>query len=175
MDITILAASSVDGRLTNNSQAPDRSWISPEDLDHFYESIADHNLVVMGRKTYQVMRPVSRNKRLYVVLTRSPDKYSDRQRPGKKEFSNETPEALVKRLTAEGYTKMLIIGGGDINAVFINAGLVNLLYITIEPYLFGDGIELLGGVPATAALHLEEHSRLNDKGTLLLKYRVQKN
>lgn len=175
MKVTVAIASSVDGKLTRGDDPDIRSWTSPEDAAHFARLKADHNLIVMGRKTYTAMRaklkPHPRTLRL--VLTRHPEKFAAETVKGQLEFSSDTPLKLVRSLEEQGYTEMLLIGGGQVNSAFLAAGLVHEIYLTVEPWLFGTGIDATSGLPLSVTLKLISMRKLNARGTLLLHYKLE--
>ena len=79
----------------------------------------------------------------------------------------------MKRLKREGIKKVLIVGGPRIISELLKGKLIDFLYLTIEPRLFGQGVLLLDSFPTDIELNLVEHQQLNKKGTLLLKYRLK--
>ena len=48
-------------------------------------------------------------------------------------------EALLDRLEERGARRVLVEGGGALNAAFVEAGLVDELFVTIAPALLGGG------------------------------------
>jgi riboflavin biosynthesis pyrimidine reductase len=73
-----------------------------------------------------------------------------------------------------GYHNMLLVGGSEIFRLFLEYQLVNYLFVTMEPFIFGQGTPMIQlGDALNTPLHLEEVSQLNTQGTLLLKYRVK--
>ncbi|HEX3568892.1 MAG TPA: dihydrofolate reductase family protein [Candidatus Saccharimonadales bacterium] len=176
MKITLIAAISVNGKMTDGDQPDVRVWTSPEDDAVMAEQLAAHRLLVMGRKTYEAVRPrlkLSMNKQR-IILTHTPSAWQDQAVPGKLEFTDESPEQIVQRSEAAGHDAMLIVGGGYVNAAFMAAGLVDELYITVEPVVFGAGVPLFEGALPTTALRLLEAKTLNERGTHLLHYVVMR-
>jgi dihydrofolate reductase len=172
MKITMVAVSSVDGRLTAGADPQISHWSSKEDWDHFLQIMSQHTAVVMGRKTYEAAKPAPQPERLRVVLTRHPEEFRAATVPGQLEFSSLSPVELVRDLEARGHDALMLVGGGEINAAFVGAGLVDELYLSIEPVAFGGGVTLLGKTPLFCNLQLLGMEQLNDRGTLLLHYRL---
>jgi dihydrofolate reductase len=106
------------------------------------------------------------------VLTHEPEKYSQDQLPGQLEFSSESPKELVQRLQG-AYQEMLLVGGGQTNATFIEDGVLNELYLTIEPKLFGKGKLVVGEGDFFVQARLQSVKQLNEQGTLLLHYTLK--
>jgi dihydrofolate reductase len=58
-------------------------------------------------------------------------------------FTRESPKAFVERLRKNKKGKDIwLMGGGELAAAFLNAGLVDELYLGIVPVLLGEGIPL---------------------------------
>ena len=70
---------------------------------------------------------------------------------------------------------MLLVGGGIINSLFLKAGLIDELRITIEPVLFGEGKELLDKFTSHVRLKLLSVDMLNNSGTQHNIYKILKN
>ena len=168
----MVAVVSADGKMTQGDDSQVRHWSSSEDYEHFSAIMSQHQVVVMGRKTYEAVRPKPQPERLRVVLTTHPQKWQSEQVPGSLEFTSESPKDLVTRLEAAGHTKLMLVGGAQTNAVFLEAGLVNELQLTVEPMLFGSGADLLAGFVGNVPMKLLESRRLNERGTFLLHYQI---
>jgi len=162
---------SVDGKTTQGDNQNVYSWSSVEDQKHFFSLIKKNNLIVMGRTTYDASQPVIKIEKgkLRIILTRSPKKYSNKTIKGQLEFTNETPEELLKRLSLLGYKKLLLVGGGITNGLFLKLNLVDELYLTIEPRIFGEGKNIVEGRLLNKFLRLTGIEKLNKTGTVVLK------
>jgi len=165
---------SANGFLTRGEDTVLSNWVSDEDLDRFSRVKNSHRLLVMGSKTYEAIRPKPQSERLRVVLTSRPQDFLQDMVPGQLEFTSQEPVALVSDLEVRGYTSLLLLGGGLVNAAFLAAGLVDELDLTIEPVLFGNGTPLIATAELEAKLQLLSVEKLNERGTLLLHYRVNK-
>jgi len=174
MKITMVMLMTVDGKTTQGDNENIYTWTSPEDQKHFFSLIKKNNLIVMGRKTFEASRPVIRLEKgkLRIVLTHHPKKYSKESVTGQLEFSNENPEKLIKRMEGLGYKKILLVGGATINGLFLKENLVDELYLTIEPKIFGSGKNIIEGQLLDKFLQLINVKKLNKKGTLLLRYKI---
>jgi dihydrofolate reductase len=174
MRVTMVTVMSVDARITQGNTVKTTFWRSAEDGVILKELIARHEVLVMGRKTYDVVRPKPSEKHLQVILTSQPEAYADQVVPGSREFVSLDARQLVATLEARGYQSLLLLGGTS-NIPFIEAGLVDDLYLTVEPSIFGAGQPLVESLPAAVPLKLVKHKQLNRQGTLLLQYEVIKN
>ena len=63
-----------------------------------------------------------------------------------------------------------LLGGGEINGLFLSAGVVDELWVTLEPCLLGAGQPLVAG-QVRVALQLKETRPLG-RDVLLMKYAV---
>lgn len=174
MHVTLAMVMSLDGKTTKGSIADSGEWASPEDQTVFRSLIANHDTVVMGSTTYKTvrdrLRPNTKNPR--IILTRTPEKYADDVRPGLT-FTSDSPEELIARARKDNQS-VLLVGGSQTNARFFDAGMIDELFVTVEPQIFGAGLPFTGEVHHPCTLTLLSVKQLNDVGTLLLHYRVTK-
>lgn len=173
MKLTLILASSVDG-VTNQGKGEDHhAWRSKEDEMYFNTTRDNANLIIMGSKTYESAKDFMKHEkeRLRIVLTKNPDKYNEEKIPRQLEFTNETPVELLRRLESEGFKTGLLVGGAHTNTEFLKHNLVNEVWITVEPYIKGVGLNTAVDI-VSVSLQLLSSVKLNDRGTLLLKYKV---
>ena len=176
MKVTMVLVSSLNGKLTMGSSPDIHSWASKEDFK-FFSSLRDkHNLIIMGRKTYEAARGKIKldPKKLRIVLTKKPSKYAEDTIIGSLEFTDETPVNLLNRLESKGYRNVLVVGGSEINGLFLKSNLVDELYLTIEPKIFGKGKPIVAEDELELQLKLVRIRKLNKLGTLNLKYHIKK-
>lgn len=183
MKIILAMVTSLDGKSTKDNLPPSE-WTSKEDRAHLHKLIVSQKLIVMGRKTYDASKSIIKvnPKKLWVVVTKNPQKYHNDLVPGQLEFSDESPAKLVQGLTDLGYKQslkanafkqMLLLGGADLNSSFFKAKLVDELWLTLEPRIFGKGNGLIAESNKDIKLKLKKVEKLNKQGTLLLKYQVK--
>ena len=174
MKVILVMVSTVNGKITRGLDPLVTHWTSEEDQHAFSDLKKQHNLIVMGRHTYEAgSKRIQLSKNiLRIVLTKKPERFIKKTVPGQLEFSDEKPKQLLDRLQSAGFKTMLLVGGAEVNSSFFQAQLVNELHVTIEPKLFGSGKNLLGDVPLEINLELTKIQKLNERGTLLLMYSV---
>jgi dihydrofolate reductase len=174
MRVTLIAAQSLDGYITRHDQ-PGSAFSSPADHTFFRASLRAFDCCAMGRSTYEASREGLRlGTRSWrrVVLTHTPEKHAAAAVAGELEFTAATPKELVTSLRAEGRKACALLGGGQINGRFFAAGLVDEVWLTLEPRLFGGGTALLTG-PTDIRLRLLTHEPL-EGGALVVKYAVER-
>lgn len=167
---------SIDGKTTKGDIGDPTVWNSKEDRSLFSHKIINASLIIMGRKTYEQSRSLIRSslkpETLRIIMTRSPEKFQAEKVQNQLEFTDEDPSTLIERLEDEKCSDALLVGGANLNSNFFKANLVNELWLTIEPKLFGVGNGIIGEKETEISLELIESKKLNEKGTLLLKYKV---
>lgn len=174
LKVILAMVMSVDGKTTRGKDAKVHAWTSKEDQAYFMSLIQEQQLVIMGRKTYAAAKSQMRlsSSILRMVITRRPERYQRKSILGQLEFTRHTPQVLMKKLAARGYKRALLVGGGELNGAFLRAELVHEVWMTIEPILFGQGEAVVCGKLINTHLQLRSVTKLNSRGTLLLKYTV---
>jgi len=157
----IIAAVSADGFIAKDENHP-AYWTSKEDKARFIEITKRAGAVVMGSTTYQTLkRPLA--DRLNIV-------YSRKSTFEGAETTQAEPKQLLKDLEARGYNEVAICGGSYIYTLFLKAHCVDKIYLTVEPKLFGVGINIFN---ETVNFDLKLiSSEATESGSVLLEYDV---
>jgi dihydrofolate reductase len=169
--------------MNSGSNLSSTTWTSPGDTQFFKDRTKAAGVVIYGRKTYETIpekyRPLQ--DRLNVVYTSTADAITNSLPLTKGELEGVNPEdsqiyttnlpphellSLLKPHTQE----VAICGGTSIYTQFLKANLVDTIYLTVEPILFGTGTPLFDK-QIEAKLQLESAKNLNPN-TLLLTYKV---
>lgn len=166
---------SVDGKSTKGSQM-DQSWASKEDQQHLQKLISENNLILMGGQTYALAKSHIKptEGKLRIVLTRDPEKYKEDYIKGQLEFMNGSVIEIVSLLEKGGYKQMLLLSGESLNKEFFEENMVDEIFITVEPKIFGSGKGMLLDSDLDIQLELLEMKKLNEQGTVLLRYKIIK-
>jgi len=174
MRVVMIAAQSLDGFITRHGE-PGSAFTSAEDKAHFRAAVAGFDACVFGGETYRVSRGFIRDRfpgrPLRVVVTRDPARFAADAIPGGLEFTAARPLDIADSLRTRGCRQCALLGGGQIHSLFLEAGLVDEVWLTVEPVLFGGGTPLVAR-PASISLELQASEKLG-ASTLLLKYRVR--
>lgn len=173
MHVTLADVIALNGKITKGDDPDIHSWSSAEDWEHFVKLRDGHDVIVIDRNTYETAKPVPEPGKLRVVLTGQPETFAGDTIHGQLEFMNIAPSQLVEQLRSAGHNKVLVAGGGTVCSDFLAAGVVDDLYLTFEPVLFGTGKPMLAERELSITLELVDAQRLNDRGTLLAHYLVK--
>lgn len=172
MKIILLAAMTVDGYIAKHIEHRSFDWTSIEDKQFYVSKIKESKAVVMGSNSFKTFTKYPKGLH-FVVYTSKPEAL---QNPKPEvitfEATKEDPRALVARLEAQGFTQLAVTGGASIYTMFMEAGLIDTLFLTVEPVLFGEGVKLFSKTIETK-LKLEEIHHLTDQ-TKVLEYTVIK-
>lgn len=170
MNTFIIVAHTADGFIapTNpDGQAmPSTVWTSGADKKKFIELTKKAGVIVMGLTTYKTIgKPLPG--RLNVV-------YAPKDTPEIEGvmMTDLPPKELLAELETKGYKDVAICGGSTIYTMFLQAGVVNRIYITVEPKLFGQGLTIFNK-PIDINLKLRSVEKLSDD-VLFLEYEVIK-
>jgi dihydrofolate reductase len=164
---------SLDGTIAQNYD-DNLSWGSSADKKLYKKFTTEFGTVIVGSTTFEQTPKIAFKNRFCVVLTRDKSKYQEFLDSPDFLFLEPNPQSVVEVLEARGLDKAVVIGGSKINSMFLQAGLINNIYITIAPKIFGSGIKIFGDVGLNLNLELVEFERL-DVNELLLTYKVLNN
>lgn len=158
-------AASIDGRISLSRKSPPH-WTSKEDWEFLQKSLSRIDAVVVGRNTYESVAKRLRKRNTFVFSSR-PKTISRR---GTATFLNPAHVNLPKLL--EGYKSVAVLGGGAVYRFMLERNLLDEIFVTIEPLVFGRGKEMFVGGTRTTRARLLSVRRLNQNGTLLLHYQM---
>lgn len=164
----LIAAISADGKIAEQAEQSSLDWTSKEDTQFFVKRTKEAGVVIMGRKTFETIgRPLK--DRLTVVMTSSVE--GKESQPGLLEYSTVIPKEILTDLDRRGYKEAAICGGSSVYGQFLKEGLIDELFLTIEPVLFGGGIPLANGFDRIN-LDLVDSTKLNEQA-VLMHYKVR--
>ncbi len=136
MNVFIIAAVTADGFIAKNDYEPSFAWTSKSDKDFFVKKTKEAGVVFMGSNTYKtIKKPLAERKTIVLSRTQS-------FLYGLQTTTKET-RALLSDLENEGFRSVAICGGAKVYSDFLKQGVVNELYLTVHPILFGTGKKLL--------------------------------
>ena len=174
MKTILIFVSSLDGKITKWGASNVRLWTSHQDQDYYKNVLNESKLVVMGSNTFNAdtFKP-SANHQL-IIMTSHVDKYKNLEISGQIEFTKESPNELTDRFISNGHQQMLVVGGPHVATSFLKEQLIDELWLTLEPKIFGTGGNFATDVNLDINLHLIHCEKVNNQGTLITKYAVLK-
>jgi dihydrofolate reductase len=148
--------------------------------------------MVMGRKTYDVATGGGQSSEREGVGERAGKKksrkasnpygdietyvFSRTLKPGKRdgvEFVSTDPGKFVAKLKKKKGKDIMVMGGGEIGAVLLEAGVVDEIGFNIHPVLLGSGVSLFHKMSRSIDLELTECKRMKN-GCVYVRYNVKK-
>jgi len=167
MKVIAYLAISANGHIAKDDDSTD--WVSEEQWEHFQKTVSKSDFAIMGRRTYEVMKPDEFVPDChYIVLG---GQLSDKITPPNVSFSSQQPEEVVASLRKHGGQHACLIGGAQTVTMFLQAKAVDELWLDIEPVLFGNGLNLIAESALEADLKLLEHTAL-PSGLVQLRYKL---
>ncbi len=163
MRVLLLAALTLDGKLAR-THVDFVDWSSREDKRLFMQTTKAAGVLILGHNTYKTF-PAPLPGRLHIVLTHTPADQSPI--PGVVEFTNADPRAILADLAARGHDKVIVGGGGAINRLFLTYDLIDEIWLTVEPVIFGTGVSLFAGAPFERRAQLIHQEPLGPGGVHL--------
>jgi len=167
-----MMAQTVDGRIAKNSQQ-NADWTTKADKKAFIAETKKHGAIIMGDTTFLAMGSRPLPGRLNLILSLTPEKYADQVQPGLLEFYKGTPAEIKEFLFSKGFESAILGGGARTNAMFLKAGVVDEILITVEPKIFGLGLNFTEGEDLDLNLELIESKELGDSA-VQLRYKILK-
>ena len=168
----LVFVATLDGKITHGDDAHVKSWSSKEDEQYFKKVWDDSSLIVMGSSTFDA-NPTKPNPAHHViVMTRNPKNYKDYEVIGQLEFTDKSPAQLVAHYEKKDLKQMLVAGGAHIATSFLKAKLIDEVWLTIEPKIFGTGGNFVIDEKLNVDLQLLNIEKVNERGTLITKYSV---
>ena len=174
MKTILVFVTTLDGKVTKWGDPCIRSWSSKNDQDYFTKIWNNTRIIIMGSSTYNADPVKPSSNHLLIIMTRHPLKYRKIETLGQLEFTNELPYQVVERFEKEDQEKILIVGGPHIATSFLKEQLIDELWLTIEPKIFGVGGNFVIEEKLDINLQLISCKRVNRNGTLITKYAVKK-
>ena len=149
--VCLFIATSLDGYIAGPSGEID--WLFSDEDYGYKEFYAGVESIVMGRKTYDQCLLFDEwpypGKEAH-VLTRNPQHRSDLR----VSFTSDPVPVLVGRLQLGGEGKIWLVGGGEVNRLFLEHDLVDELIVSVHPTVLGSGIPLVAGATIPRSFRL---------------------
>ncbi|MGY2257668.1 dihydrofolate reductase family protein [Pseudomonas sp. SDO55104_S430] len=171
----VFIATSLDGFIARPDG--DIDWLLQRDdptEDHGYNDfIADKDVIVMGRGTYEKVLTFDTwfyDRPVVVLSAQLADTPVPETLKGKVRFSSLSPRDVMDELTKQGMHRAYVDGGQLVQS-FLREGLIAEMVITTVPVLIGSGKPLFGALPRDVDLKLVS-SRCFASGLVQSTYRL---
>jgi dihydrofolate reductase len=174
MRVILVFVSTLDGKVTKWGDPNVRAWTSKQDQEYYKQIWKDAQLIVMGSRTYMQDKFSPSPQHLLLVMTKHTSKYKQYEVSGQIEFTDSNPEELVEQFQKKGFNTMILSGGGHVATSFFDKQLIDELWLTIEPKIFGTGGNFVIEQKLDIDLKMISCEKVNDQGTLIVKYAVIK-
>lgn len=182
MHVFLIAAISIDGQIAEATDQVSTAWTSKEDHKFFVQRTKQAGAMVFGSSTFRTFNRILPG-RANIVYTRDVEQFRASTPLTVVEVTGDTtelqntevlyatslePKTLVAVLEKAGVSELAVCGGSSIYAQFVKAGVVQTLYLTLEPIAIGKGVPLFAESVQTR-LTLNNVTHLSEQ-TLLLEY-----
>jgi dihydrofolate reductase len=160
---------SLDGYIARPNGAVDFLFM-PKDysMADFFATI---DTAIMGRKTLDAALRMGGGS--LSASTMATYVFSNSKPPGERDgivFVNELPATFIRQLRKRPGKDIWLMGGGELARAFLNADLVDRLYLGVVPVLLGEGIPLFqGGFPQRDFTLLD--NKTYSRGLVALTYK----
>ena len=172
MHVFLIVAQSLDGYIAQSPHQVSTDWTTPEDKKFFRDRTKEAGVLIMGRTTFETIGRGLPGRKIFVLSSQPrPSQFSNLDE-SEVEFSLLSPEKLLAELEQSGQAEVAICGGAQIYTHFLKAGLIDTVYSTIEPVIFGTGVTIFTE-DVVVKLVLKNVTKLS-QSTLLTEYSVQK-
>ena len=171
MRVVMYMAVTADGFIARENDETD--FVSKAEWQSFQETVRDYGNLVTGRRTYEVMLKQDEFAGLGDIIACVVTSKEGFQPENPRHVAAPSPARALEFLKSSGFSDVFLSGGGELNASFLREGLVDEVYLDVEPALLGKGIRLLGEDGAEAKLALLGSKNLSPD-TIQLHYKVLK-
>lgn len=167
MKVILYLAQTINGYIAReNDNTP---W-SKEVFRSYYSIVREAGNIIVGRKTHSIMKRVGEFKRcgnpFTVIVSRSLKKAAE-----KNTIVAKSPAEALRILKGKRFKRIIVGGGSRLATSFMRAGLIDDIYLDVEPRAFGRGVPLFQDSDLDIKLSLVKTVRLS-KNTVRLHYRV---
>ncbi len=138
MKFTFLAAVTLDGKIGRHKKHF-TDWTSREDKDFLRQTLDKSEVIIVGNNTFKTAKEFLL-RRNCVVFTRSVDDVKEKTKT--LVYLNPEKTSLKKYLIKKNYKKIIVLGGEETFTYCLEKKLIDEIYLTIEPIVFGRGLSL---------------------------------
>ncbi len=160
----------INGIIAKHDDSAD--FITPAESASYVAAVKSAGALVIGRRTYEILSTQPEFQEFLkagveiVAVSRS-------------DFSLKDPSHTVAHSPQEAlglvtdFQEVIVAGGGKLDAAFLDANLIDEIYLDIEPAIVGEGIALFNGATADKQLKFLGSKKFGDD-EIQLHYAVVK-
>lgn len=168
MKFIAIAAMSLDGKIAASAHHMS-DWTSAEDKRMLRAQLDVSDVCIVGRNTYQTAIAPLASRNCIVLTTQVSGVEQVNERCT---LLNPRAVSISEFAARNNYRTITVLGGTQTYSFCLENGLIDELWLTIEPVVIGDGLALFAGefgatMPRFA---LASVSQLNTQGAVLCKY-----
>lgn len=163
---SLVAVASLDGRIARDSWHF-TDWSSKEDKAFLGSFLGKADAVVVGMNTWRTAKERLSRRNCIVFTSKADGELEERKGLV---FFNPAKADFAEFASKSGLEKVAVLGGTKTFSYFLEKGLVDRIYLTIEPVVFGSGLGLFDSKFGLRGFRMVSSKRLNKKGSLLLVY-----
>lgn len=178
--VTLGLANSLDNFIARKDGGSDWLHWSSEIAEISARFMKTVDVLVMGRKTYEVMLAVGETSypgATNYVFTRAPKKAAAlRKRVGKQanvQIVSDDAATFVGQLKSTTGKGIAVFGGGELASSLFHADLIDEVVLNVHPIILGSGIPLFQPMKRQIDLELLKAKRLRN-GCIVLSYRIKR-
>ena len=172
--IKLYIAASLNGKIAEKDGSVDWLYVKEgdEQPDYGYEKFYDSiDTTIQGSSTYKQVESWGiefpyPDKKNYVITRNKGLKDNEYV-----EFVSENHIDFIKDLKSKSGKDIWLIGGGLVNTMLLNAGLLDEIHIFVMPIILSDGIDLFENLPNRTDLKLIS-SESHETGAVEMIYQV---
>lgn len=163
-------ATTPNGLIAKNDDSSD--FLTKKEAQSYVAAVKKAGALIVGRKTYKVLSKQPEFQKFIkakVKIVAVSQKNFKVLNPGHKVVHS--PEEALDAL--KDFDKVIVAGGGILNASFLSENLIDEIYLDVEPNLFAKGIKLFEGGDFDRKLELLGTKMLSEN-EIQLHYKVIK-
>ncbi len=145
---------------------------SNEEWDSFSNFIKKRQNIIIGKNTYNLMEEENEFDKIgnpVVVVVTKNETINDPNI-----LTASSPKKALNILGEKKFNEIVVAGGGRLNSSFLKEGLIDEIYLDIEPLILGKGIKLFSDNDFNVKLELLDIKKLS-QNLVQLHYRVLNN
>ena len=172
MKVILDMAMSVNGIIARKNFTED--FLAEYNWEVFCKFANKVGCLIFGRKTYEIIKDpkeydISPIKNVYKIIVSKNKNLKSKN----KFFFVKSPKEALSIAKTLGFKEVLLAGGGNINSEFMKLGLVDEIFLNINPVIVNNGIKVFGESNFEYKLKLLEIKKLKDN-ILRIHYKMLK-